>query len=134
MISRLTLSNRPENLSLLLEFLRKWARDQRLSSSRRSNLELAASEIFQHLVAHAYRPGQPGSIAILLEDKGPRLRLTFEDDAASRTAASLNLPPAPGAHDPSGNCPYLNGVLKVAESIVYYRTSDRKNRLVVFIS
>jgi anti-sigma regulatory factor (Ser/Thr protein kinase) len=134
MVSRLTLSNRQENLKLLLDFIRKWAKDLRLPPSRRSNLELAAEEIFRHLVTHAYRPGQPGSIAITLEEKGPRLRLTFEDDAASRTSSSLNLPQVQGAHDPSGGCPHLNGVLQVAESIVYYRTADRKNRLVVFIS
>jgi anti-sigma regulatory factor (Ser/Thr protein kinase) len=134
MVSRLTLSNRKENLDLLLDFIRKWAKDLRVPPSRRSNLELAAEEIFRHLVTHAYRPGQPGSIAITLEEKGPRLRLTFEDDAASRTSSSLKLRRGKDAPDPLGHGPHLNGVLQVAESIVYYRTADRKNRLVVFIS
>jgi anti-sigma regulatory factor (Ser/Thr protein kinase) len=131
MVSRVTLSNRQENLKLLMDFIRKWAKDHRVTSSRRSNLELAAEEIFRSLVTHTYRPGQPGSIAVTLEEKGPRLRLTFEDDAAGPAPGSLNLPQPQGGRAPSGN---LNGVLKVAESIVYYRTADRKNRLVVFIS
>lgn len=134
MPSRLTLSNRQENLKLLMDFIRQWARDHRVASSRRSNLELAAEEIFLHLVTRIYRPGQPGSIAVTLEEKGPRLRLIFEDDAAGLTPGGLNLPQPQGAQAPSCNSPYLNGVLKVAESIVYYRTADRKNRLVVFIS
>jgi len=132
MLAYLTLSNRQENLKLLREFIRKWAKSQRVSPSRRGNLELASEEIFRHLVTHAYRPGQPGSIAITLEEKGARLRLTFEDDAAVRTCDSLNLPQAQNAPNLKGNC--LNGVLQVAESIVYYRTGDRKNRLVVYIS
>ncbi len=132
MASRLTLSNRPENLKLLMDFIRRWAKDRRITASRRSSVELAAGEIFQHLVTRAYHPGQPGSIAVALEEKGPRLRLTFEDDAADRPADSLNL--LPGQDDPGKSCPHLNGVLKVAESIVFYRTADRKNRLVVFIS
>ena len=46
------------------------------------SLESAAGEIFRHLVNHAYQPNEPGSIAVELEEKGPRLRLMFEDDAA----------------------------------------------------
>ena len=83
MDSRLTLSNRPENLKLLMDYVRQWARDRGLSSNRRRGLEKAAEEIFRHLVTHAYQPDQPGSIAISLEEKGPRLRLMFEDDAAA---------------------------------------------------
>ena len=132
MVSRLTLSNRQENLKFLVDFIRRWAKDRNVSPSRRSNLEMVSGEIFRHLVTHAYRPGQPGSIAITLEEKGPRLRLTFEDDAGA--PAGPNLPQDLGPHYPAGGCPHLNGVLQVAESIVYYRTADKKNRLVLFIS
>ncbi len=133
MVSRLTLSNRKENLKLLLDFIHKWAKDLRLPPSRRSNLELAAEEIFRHLVSHSYRPGQPGSIAITLEEKGPRLRLIFEDDAPPHDPTSLIRPAAQGPDPPGGASP-LSRVHQLAESLIYYRTADRKNRLVVFLN
>ncbi len=83
-----------------MDFIRQWARDHRVASSRRSNLELAAEEIFLHLVTRIYRPGQPGSIAVTLEEKGPRLRLIFEDDAAGLTPGGLNLPQPQGPSSP----------------------------------
>ena len=79
--SRLTLTNRPENLRLLLDFVHKWSRDRSLPPARLDSLELVAGQIFRHLVEHAYQPGEPGSIAVALEEKGRRLRLMFEDDA-----------------------------------------------------
>lgn len=131
MASRITLSNRQENLKLLLDFVRRWAKDHRVPARRRSSLETAAEEIFQHLVTHAYRPGQPGSIAISLEETGPRLRLMFEDDAGPHNPARPGEIPAP---DPAAHFPYLNGLEQIAESLIYYRTADRKNRLVVFLT
>jgi len=130
MDSRLTLSNRPENLKLLMDYVGKWARDRGLASMRRRGLEKAVEEIFRHLVTHAYQPGQPGSIAISLEERGPRLRLMFEDDAAPHNPNRL---PAPDGSEPTG--PSLdNGLQQLAESLVYYRTADRKNRMVVFLT
>ncbi len=120
--SRLTMTNRPENLRLLLDFVQKWARDRNLPAARRETLELAAAEIFRHLVEQAYQPGEPGSIAVDLEEKGPRLRLMFEDDA--RPPSSQETRPA---------APHFNGLQRLAESLIYYRTADRKNRLVVFL-
>ena len=32
--------------------------------------ELVAGQIFRHLVEHAYQPGEPGSIAVALDEKG----------------------------------------------------------------
>jgi len=133
MNSRLILSNRRENVNLLLEYVRKWAGDRGLPANRRRSLEKAAKEIFRHLITHAYRPGQPGVIALALEQKGPRLRLMFEDDAAPHNPAGLSSPPAPG-DPPQGNCDFYNGLQQLAESLVYYRTADRKNRLVVFLA
>ncbi|MFA5111375.1 MAG: ATP-binding protein [Desulfobaccales bacterium] len=130
---RLILSNRQENLQLLMDYVRKWAGDRGLPPNRRRTLEKAAAEIFLHLVTQAYRPGQPGSIALALEDKGPRLRLTFEDDAAPHNPANLNDPPAPEETARTGNSLY-NRLQHLAESLVYYRTADRKNRLVVFLA
>ena len=69
--SRLTLTNRPENLRLLLDFIHRWASDRSLPPARLDSLELAVSKIFRHLVDHAYQPGEPGSIAVELEEKGP---------------------------------------------------------------
>jgi anti-sigma regulatory factor (Ser/Thr protein kinase) len=125
--SRLTLTNRPENQRLLLDFIQRWAKDRSLLPARLESLELAAGKIFRHLVDHAYQPGEPGSIAVQLEEKGPRLRLMFEDDAK---------PPGldPKGEDPPANPPHLNGLQHLAESLIYYRTADRKNRLVVFLN
>jgi anti-sigma regulatory factor (Ser/Thr protein kinase) len=130
MDSRLTLSNRPENLKLLMDYVRKWANDRSLSPPRRRNLEKAVEEIFRHLVTHAYQPDQPGSIAIFLEERGPRLRLMFEDDAAPHNPSRL---PAPDGPAPTGG-PLDNSLQPLAESLVYYRTADRKNRMVVFLT
>ena len=49
-----------------------------------------AREIFLHLVAHAYASGQPGSITIIMEERGPRLRLMFEDDAPPHNPTVMN--------------------------------------------
>lgn len=131
--SRLTLTNRAKNLNLLLNFIRRWGQERGLAAARLDSLETAAAEIFRHLLANAYRPGEPGSIAVELEEKGPRLRLMFEDDARAVTSAE---PPTAGlatADSPLGP-PRLNGLQHLAESLIYYRTADRKNRLVVFLS
>lgn len=129
---RLTLSNRLENLKLLEDFIHKWARQRGLTSNRRAGLELVAATIFRHLVTQAYRPHQPGSISVTLEEKGPRLRLVFEDDAPPHPPEVLN-----GLTQPGGPNQSAGANLKSqpwAESLVYYRTGDRKNRLVVFLS
>ena len=126
--TRLTLTNRPENLRLLLDFIHRWARDRSLSPARLDSVELAASKIFRHLVDHAYQPGEPGSIAVELLEKGPRLRLMFEDDAKPPSIEN------PKAADPPITPPHLNGLQHLAESLIYYRTADRKNRLVVFLN
>jgi anti-sigma regulatory factor (Ser/Thr protein kinase) len=133
MTSWLTLSNRRENLKLLTDYVRKWAKDRGLSPSRRRSLEKASEEIFRHLVAHAFQPDQPGSISIALEVRGPRLRLMFEDDAAPHNPSSLSGLPAPNGPDPAGSSLY-NGLQQLAESVVYYRTAERKNRLVLFLT
>ena len=130
MNARLILSNRQENLKLLMDYVRKWAGDRGLPPNRRQSLEKAAEEIFLHLVSQAYRPGQPGSIALALEEKGPRLRLTFEDDAPPPNPASFNNPTA----NPGTGSSLYNKLQQLAESLVYYRTADRKNRLVVFLA
>jgi anti-sigma regulatory factor (Ser/Thr protein kinase) len=129
MLSRLTVSNRRENLKILLDFVRRWGNDHGLSTLRRDSLEQAASGIFRHLVNHAYAPNQPGSIAVVLEDKGARLRLLFEDDAPPHNPTGFNAL-APG----TGSGPNLNGVRPLADGLIYYRTADRKNRLVVFLT
>ena len=126
--SRLTLTNRPENLRLLLDFIHRWSRDRSLPPARLDSLELVAGQIFRHLVEHAYQPGEPGSIAVALEEKGHRLRLMFEDDAKPPSTGN------PKAADPPSNPPHLNGLQHLAESLIYYRTADRKNRLVVFLN
>jgi anti-sigma regulatory factor (Ser/Thr protein kinase) len=127
---RLTMSNRPENLKPLMKYVRKWAENRSLSPSRRGSLEKAVEEIFRHLVTYAYQPGQPGSIAISLEERGPRLRLMFEDDASPHNPGSL---PAPDGPAFSGCC-LDNGLQQLAESLVYFRTADRKNRMIVFLT
>ncbi len=131
--SRVTLSNRLENLGLLLDFIRKWARDRGLPAGKLSALESAAAEIFRHLVNHAYQAGQPGSIALELAQKGPRLRLMFEDDAHPP-----NSPGKPGALSGAVDTPReagpLNALQRLAESLIYYRTAAGKNRLVVFLN
>ncbi len=133
MDSRLTLSNRPENLKPLMNFVREWARGRGLSPHRRRGLEKAVEEIFHHLVTHAYQPDQPGSIAISLEERGPRLRLAFEDDAAPHNPGCLTGVAGPDQSAPVG-CSFCNGLQPLAESLVYYRTADRKNRMVVFLA
>ncbi|MDO9532873.1 MAG: ATP-binding protein [Deltaproteobacteria bacterium] len=125
---RLTLSNRPENLKPLMKYVRKWAEDRSLSPNRRCSLEKAAEDIFRHLVTYAYQPDQPGSIAIALEERGPRLRLMFEDDAAPHNPSSITDGSTLSA------CRLDNDLQQLAESLVYFRTADRKNRLIVFLT
>jgi anti-sigma regulatory factor (Ser/Thr protein kinase) len=131
MDSRLTLSNRPENLRLLKDFLKEWSSNRGLPTKRRDTLEQVAKEIFLNLV-QAYRADQPGSIAITLEEKGARVRLMFEDDAPPYDPSFFSTPP--GANDPSGRAGNLSRLRQATDSLVYYRTADRKNRLVVFLS
>jgi anti-sigma regulatory factor (Ser/Thr protein kinase) len=131
--SRLTLTNRPENLRLLLEFVQKWARERSLPADRLQSLEVAAGKIFRHVVDYAYQPGEPGSITVALAEKGPRLRMMFEDDAGAYGPPESR-PGNPKAGDPHNPAPHLNGLQRLAESLIYYRTADRKNRLVVFLN
>jgi anti-sigma regulatory factor (Ser/Thr protein kinase) len=131
--SCLTLTNRPENLRLLLDFVQEWARDRSLPADRLQSLELAAGKIFQHLVKDAYQPGAPGSITVALAEEGPRLRLMFEDDAGP-SGPPESRPGNPKADDPHKTASHLNGLQGLAESLIYYRTADRKNRLVVFLN
>ncbi|MDP3181813.1 MAG: ATP-binding protein [Desulfobaccales bacterium] len=134
MSSRLTLSNRQENLKLLLEFVGKWAQERGLSASRQASLKGVTGEIFRHLVTHAYRPEQPGSITVVLEEKGPRLRLIFEDDAAPHNPLQPDKPTTPQGTSSAEGTPPLRRVQQMADSLIYYRTPDRKNRLVVFLT
>lgn len=131
--SRLTLTNRQENLGLLMDFIRQWSKDRGLAAARFRSLELAAGEIFRHLVDHAYQPGESGSISVELEEKGPRVRLMFEDDAVPQNSRGRQ-PSNPGNPAPPVETPHLNGLQRLAESLIYYRTSDGNNRLVVFLS
>jgi anti-sigma regulatory factor (Ser/Thr protein kinase) len=130
MVSRLTLSNRPENLKALREFLRNWGKQRGLTRTRVKNLEKAAAEIFQFITNRVYRPGVPGSMAVILEDKGVRLRLVFEDDGPPYDTATLDAL-SPNA-DPSPPGPNLSRLRGLSDSLVYYRTADQKNRLVTF--
>ena len=132
--SRITLSNRPENLKLLLDFVGKWSRARGLSSRRQHNLETVAAKIFGHLVSHACRPGQPDSIVISLEEKGHRLCFIFEDDAAPLPPAGQGGRPAPALPFPGKDLSQMNGLHQLAESLSYYRTTDGKNRLVFFLT
>jgi anti-sigma regulatory factor (Ser/Thr protein kinase) len=131
--SRITLTNRPENLALLLDFIQRWARDRGLPAARRKSLERAAEEIFRQVVDYVYQPGEPGSIAVELTEKGPRLRLMFENDASPPKTAGIN-PANPEAVDPPLDSLHLNGLQPLVESLIYYRTADKKNRLVVFLN
>jgi hypothetical protein len=54
----------------------------------------------------------------------------FEDDAAPHNPSNL---PASDGPAPTG-CFLDNGLQELAESLVYYRTADRKNRMVVFLT
>ena len=130
MVSRLTLSNRPENLKALREFLRDWGKQRGLARSRMKSLEKAASEIFHFIIKRVYRPGVPGSLTVTLENKGVRLRLVFEDDGPPYDTATLDaLSPNADPPPPGPNLPRLQ---EGSESLIYYRTADQKNRLVTF--
>ncbi len=132
-IARLTLTNRPENLRLLLEFIRKWAKDRGLPPGKITALQTAAREIFRHVVNHAYQPNEPGSIAVELAEKGPRLRLMFEDDSGPQPPPGDPLENSAAAN-PLLDTPPLNSLQHLADSLIYYRTADRKNRLVLFLN
>jgi hypothetical protein len=54
----------------------------------------------------------------------------FEDDAAPHNPSNL---PASDGPAPTGYS-LDNGLQHLAESLVYYRTADRKNRMVVFLT
>ncbi len=131
MISRLTLSNRQENVKLLRDFIQEWARERGLTAPRRGTLEKTAGEIFLRLI-RAFRSDQPGSIAITLEEKGPRVRLMFEDDAPPydpTCTSSGNSAPATSKRGCN-----LSQLRQATDSLIYYRTADQKNRLVVFLT
>jgi hypothetical protein len=85
------------------------------------------------VVDHAYQPNEPGSIAVELAEKGPRLRLMFEDDSAPQPPPGDPLENSAAAQ-PTQAPPPLNSLQHLAESLIYYRTADRKNRLVVFLN
>lgn len=130
MVSRLTLSNRPENVNPLKEFLRSWGRQRGLAPRRIKNLEQAAAEIFSFIITRVYPPGLPGSITVELEEKGVRLRMVFEDDGPPYDAVTLEaLAPHAGSYPSSLNLSHLKEWI---DSVVYYRTADQKNRLVTF--
>jgi anti-sigma regulatory factor (Ser/Thr protein kinase) len=128
MDSWLILSNRRENLSLLRDYVRQWADERGLPAQRRRTLETAAEEIFRYLVTSAYQPEQPGSISISLEERGPRLRLSIEDDAPPHHPGRSGRLPAPAA------ATLFDHLQQLAESLVYYRTAERKNRMVVYLA
>jgi hypothetical protein len=131
--SRIILSNRQENLQALSEFIHRWGKDRSIPAKRQQALGKVAGLIFRHLATHAYSPGEPGSIAISLEEKGPRLRLMFEDDAPAHSPVDLTIQgPAANPGCPA-NPAALMDLQHLAESLIYYRTADRKNRLVVFL-
>ncbi len=132
MPDRFTLSNRPENVKLLQKFLRGWGQQRGLSRGRRQGLQKAATEIFHYIVTRVYPLGVPGSIAITLEEKGARLRLVFEDDGPPYDAATLDTLSPNSLSPPAG--PDLSSLKKWTESIIYYRTADRRNRLVAFLT
>ena len=131
--SRVILTNRPENLRPLLDFVQKWARERSLPADRLQSLEVAAGKIFRHLVNYAYQSGETGSITVALAEKGPRLQLMFEDDAGP-SGPPESPPGNPKAGEPHNPVPHLNGLPRIVESLIYYRTADRKNRLVVFLN
>ncbi len=134
MSSRLTLSNRAENVKLLQDFVCRWARERGLSEGRRHTLEKLASDIFEHLVNRAYPSGRPGSIAVVLEEKGPRIRLMFEDDAPAYDPLERVFQGTARQHILSDQALAGHEVSPPADSLIFYRTADRKNRLVVFLT
>ena len=123
-----------ENLRLLRNFVQGWAKKRGLPKARRESLEKAAAEIFHYLVKQVYPPGQPGSITIVLEDKGLRTRLLFEDDAPAYNPTGLDSGKADRPRPQPGQEADLETVRQLADSLIYYRTADQKNRLVVFLA
>ncbi|MCX5891790.1 MAG: hypothetical protein NTW80_02270 [Deltaproteobacteria bacterium] len=57
----------------------------------------------------------------------------FEDDARPHNCHGEAHCDSEGA-DPPTNTPHLNALQRLAESLIYYRTADKKNRLVVFLN
>ncbi|MBW1917876.1 MAG: ATP-binding protein [Deltaproteobacteria bacterium] len=130
----LSLSNRPENLALLNEALQAQALEWGLSERSLAHLELIGEELFINIVNHGYEPGQSGQIDVTVEQQGPRLRLIMEDDARPFDLLLNYYPP----EDLDLESRPIGGlgiclVRRLAESIVYYRTADNKNRLVVYL-
>ncbi len=130
--NRLTLRNRAENLGMLQEFVRRWGRQRGLSPARLDCLTQAAAQIFQYVLERGQGPDTPGAISFSLEDQDSRLRLVIEDDSA---------PPHQG--EPSGALcsapeglllPHYQGVCPLADSLIYYRTEENRNRFVLVFS
>jgi hypothetical protein len=131
--SRIILSNRQENLNALSDFIHRWGKVHSIPAKRQQTLGEVAGLIFRHLATYAYSPGEPGSIVISLEERGPRLRLMFEDDAPAHSPVDLTITGSaanPGC--PAGGAALMD-LQHLAESLIYYHTADRKNRLVVFL-
>ncbi len=130
--ARLVLRSRPESLPVLREFIRRWGTDRGLSLGRQERLEQAAAGVFQHLVGEGYGAERHGAIAVCLEDRHPQLRLVFEDDAPPFNPAGfrgLSLVTVPG-----GGTPGDGAASPLADSLIYYRTEDHKNRVVLVVS
>lgn len=130
----LTVSNRPDNLALIQRLVSEQSREWELSARAQAHLELVAEELFTNVVNYGYNPGDSGQIAVFLDRQGPRIRLILEDDAR---------PFDPTREYPSSNDLDLENrpigglglclIRRLAESIVYYRTADNKNRIVVYL-
>lgn len=132
MVDRLTLSNRPENAKTLQEFVRAWGRQRGWNRTRLKLLEKAAGKIFLFLLQQGYPAGQPGSVTVGLEEREVRTRLVFEDDGQPYRLETLDAFSQLPGERPSGiNLGWLKDYL---DSLVYCRTPEQKNHLVLFLT
>ncbi|HSR11993.1 MAG TPA: ATP-binding protein, partial [Thermodesulfobacteriota bacterium] len=94
MINEIRLAAAPENLSILLRFVRRLLEQSRFPEQRALEIETAAEEVFVNIIRYAYSSeGPPGSVEVRgcvgSEDE---IALEFEDGGAPFDPTSIPPP------------------------------------------
>jgi serine/threonine-protein kinase RsbW len=76
---RLTLPARPESIPVIRHVLGAFADTLRLPPEVVEDMRLAVTEASSNVVRHAYDPGEPGPIDVLIQPRSDRLEVIVSD-------------------------------------------------------
>jgi len=130
----LTLQNRAPEIRRAHEALDQFAAQHSLPLPGLARLHVAVEEHLTNIISYGYRPGQTGTIKILLAIANPNLRVEIADDA--RPYNPLAAPDVdtsvPLEEKPVGGL----GVLLIRKSVdkIEYRREGERNVLVLIKS